>query len=201
MCSARVIQLRFSSLSFMVFSSLWCTIIPTGTRPFFDSQTTTDFSFQVRGSATFTYVRGLPFRSTPNLSEPTGFHRGDFCPFLNSDSGDNLIPFSPLFQVGWPIENEFVGLIPSLGLLQFREQNLAVNSRYGSTLNGFPQSAHCFSIIPNDTTIPEPCQTVRDYSIACLNHGYNLTACELDEDYFKAATERIQREASQQVML
>ncbi len=38
-------------------------------------------------------------------------------------------------------------------------------------------------------------------AIACLNHGYNLTACELDEDYFKAATERIQREANQGVML
>lgn len=38
-------------------------------------------------------------------------------------------------------------------------------------------------------------------AIACLNHGYNLTACELDEDYFKAATERIQREAAQGVLI
>lgn len=54
----------------------------------------------------------------------------------------------------------------------------------------------------------QPGQTILDthlgsgsIAIACLNHGYSLTGCELDEDYFKAATERIQREANQGVLL
>ena len=53
----------------------------------------------------------------------------------------------------------------------------------------------------------KPGQTILDthlgsgsIAIACLNHGYNLTACELDEDYFKAAVARIQREADQGIL-
>ena len=34
-------------------------------------------------------------------------------------------------------------------------------------------------------------------AIACHYMGFNLTACELDEDYFNAAVERIKRETAQ----
>ena len=37
-------------------------------------------------------------------------------------------------------------------------------------------------------------------AIACLNHGFNLTACELDADYFQAAVARIRREADQALL-
>ena len=36
------------------------------------------------------------------------------------------------------------------------------------------------------------------HAIACNNLGFELTACELDEDYFKASVERIKREAQQE---
>lgn len=36
------------------------------------------------------------------------------------------------------------------------------------------------------------------HAIACNNLGFELTACELDEDYFKASLERIKREAAQE---
>lgn len=36
------------------------------------------------------------------------------------------------------------------------------------------------------------------HAIACNNLGFELTACELDEDYFKASIERIKREAQQE---
>ena len=34
-------------------------------------------------------------------------------------------------------------------------------------------------------------------AIACHYMGFNLTACELDEDYYNAACERIKRETAQ----
>jgi len=34
-------------------------------------------------------------------------------------------------------------------------------------------------------------------AIACHYAGHHLTACELDEDYYKAACERIQRDTAQ----
>ena len=37
-------------------------------------------------------------------------------------------------------------------------------------------------------------------AIACHYMGFNLTACELDEDYFNAACERIERETAQTEM-
>ena len=36
------------------------------------------------------------------------------------------------------------------------------------------------------------------HAIACNNLGFELIACELDEDYFKASVERINREAQQE---
>jgi site-specific DNA-methyltransferase (adenine-specific) len=36
------------------------------------------------------------------------------------------------------------------------------------------------------------------HAIACNNLGFELTACELDEDYFKASVERIKRESAQE---
>lgn len=38
------------------------------------------------------------------------------------------------------------------------------------------------------------------HAIACYYAGMHLTACEIDEDYFKAASERIQRETAQAVL-
>jgi site-specific DNA-methyltransferase (adenine-specific) len=34
-------------------------------------------------------------------------------------------------------------------------------------------------------------------AIACYNHGYALTACEIDKDYYDQAIERIKRETGQ----
>ena len=34
-------------------------------------------------------------------------------------------------------------------------------------------------------------------AIACYDHGYALTACEIDKDYYEQAIERIKRETSQ----
>ena len=39
------------------------------------------------------------------------------------------------------------------------------------------------------------------HAIACYYAGMHLTACEIDEDYFKAASERIERETAQTVLL
>ena len=38
------------------------------------------------------------------------------------------------------------------------------------------------------------------HAIACYYAGMHLTACEIDEDYFKAASERIERETAQTVL-
>jgi len=38
------------------------------------------------------------------------------------------------------------------------------------------------------------------HAIACYYAGMHLTACEIDEDYFKAAAERIERETAQTVL-
>lgn len=38
------------------------------------------------------------------------------------------------------------------------------------------------------------------HAIACYYAGMHLTACEIDEDYFKAASERIKRETAQTVL-
>lgn len=53
----------------------------------------------------------------------------------------------------------------------------------------------------------KPGQTIFDshlgsgsIAIACRNHGHPLTACEIDADYFKAASERIQREYDQNLL-
>ena len=39
------------------------------------------------------------------------------------------------------------------------------------------------------------------HAIACYYAGMHLTACEIDEDYFKAASERIERKTAQTVLL
>jgi len=36
--------------------------------------------------------------------------------------------------------------------------------------------------------------------IACVRHGFSITCCELDPDYFKAGVERVQREMDQFVL-
>jgi site-specific DNA-methyltransferase (adenine-specific) len=53
----------------------------------------------------------------------------------------------------------------------------------------------------------KPCQRILDthlgsgsHAIACYYAGMHLTACEIDEDYFKAASERIERETAQTVL-
>ena len=35
-------------------------------------------------------------------------------------------------------------------------------------------------------------------ALACHDYGFDLTACELDEDYYKSAIKRIQQHVSQQ---
>jgi site-specific DNA-methyltransferase (adenine-specific) len=54
---------------------------------------------------------------------------------------------------------------------------------------------------------PKPGQRILDthlgsgsHAIACYYAGMHLTACEIDEDYFKAASKRIERETAQTVL-
>jgi len=38
-------------------------------------------------------------------------------------------------------------------------------------------------------------------AIACHDYGFDLTACELDKDYFEAAMKRIQNHTDQQKLI